>query len=135
VIVVNTNQFRQLGVPSGALFAILRQVAQQHGHTIAIPEMVMVETLAHYRHEVGTHITQIEKGQRGLRRCGVSIDINFPNVELMVQLREEELHKHITVLEPPEGAAWEALQREAQRRRPADVDWDKKGAGSRDVLI
>jgi hypothetical protein len=123
VIVVDTNQFDQLDVPSGALFAILRQIAQQHGHTLAIPEMVMVETLAHYRHKLEAHITAIEKGQRGLRRCGASVDIRLPNVELMVQLRSEELRKHITVLEPPEGAAWEALQREAQRRRPADVDW------------
>jgi PIN domain len=135
VIVVDTNQFDLLKVPSGALFAILRQVAHQHGHTVAIPEMVMVETLAHYRHRIEEHITAIEKGQRGLRRYDAHIDIRLPNVELMVQLRDEELRKHITVLQPPEGAAWEALQREAQRRRPADVDWTKKGAGSRDALI
>ena len=135
MIVVDTNQFDQLNVPSGALFVILRQVAQQHGHTLAIPEMVLVETLAHYRHIVEEHVTAIEKGQRGLRRCGAAIEISMPDVELMVQQRSEELRKHVTVLQPSEGAAWEALQREAQRRRPADVDWDKKGAGSRDALI
>jgi hypothetical protein len=135
VIVVDTNQFDQLNVPSGALFAILRQVAQQHGHTLAIPEMVLVETLAHYRHSVEEHIAAIEKGQRGLRRCGATVEIRLPNVELMVQQRSEELRKHVTVLQPSEGAPWEALQREAQRKRPADVDWAKKGAGSRDALI
>jgi hypothetical protein len=135
VIVVDTNQFDQLNVPSGALFAILRQVAQQHGHTIAIPEMVLVETLAHYRHRVEGHLGAIEKSQRGLRRCGAEIEIRVPDIELMVQLRSEELRKHVTVLQPPEGAAWEALLREAHRRRPADVDWGRKGAGSRDALI
>ena len=135
MIVVDTNQLGWLNVPGGAPFAILRQVAQQRGHALAVPEMVLIETLAHYRHGVEEDIAAIEKGQRGLRSRGANIRAELPNVDTMVRLREEELRKHFTVLLPAEGAAWEALQREAQRRRPADVDWKKKGAGARDSLI
>ncbi len=67
MIVVDTNQFDLLNVPSGALFAILRQVALQHGHTVAIPEMVIVETLAHYRHRIEEHFIDDDEGRRLVR--------------------------------------------------------------------
>ena len=135
MIIVDTNQFYRLNAPSGALFVILRQVAERTSHTLAVPEMVLVETLARYRHEVEENVAAIEKGQRGLGRKGVTVDINLPDIEQMVQLRSAELRKNIDVLQPAEGSAWEALQREAFRRRPADVSWEKKGSGARDSLI
>lgn len=137
MIVIDTNQLSWLNVPSGAAFAILRQVAQQHQHTIAIPEMVLAETLAHYQHDVEQYIAAIERGRRGLLSRGVDIKPKLPDVNRMVELRRTEFHDYVKVLQPTEGSAWEALQREAHRRRPAATDWDpkKSGSGARDALI
>jgi hypothetical protein len=136
VIVLDTNQAELLGVSPSPLFLMVKHVASTHEHELAIPEIVLVEMLAHWRHKVETQLKAVEVATAELERLHAPLAPHgLPNVDKLVERREEVLRDHFTVLPVPEGAAWDGLRREANRQRPADVDWGKKGEGARDVVV
>jgi hypothetical protein len=135
VFVLDTNQLDTLGGPHSPLLAILQRVASAHDTQLAIPDMVLTEHLAHHRRDVGKQLGAIRAALRELDKLDAGADLTLPTVEPSIDRRREEMHERFVVLPAPHGAAQEALEREAFRRRPADVTWDKKGAGARDVVI
>ncbi|MEW2051845.1 PIN domain-containing protein [Streptomyces sp. NPDC005476] len=121
LIVLDTDQLELAGFPDGGVFRMLHTTANLHGHTLAVPQTVAIEHLAHHHFEA-QQLTG-RSPQDAARR------------------RREALHAFFTILPTPEGAAEEALDRVAERRLPAraaSVDGDVGKAeahGIRDTVV
>ncbi|WP_319594448.1 hypothetical protein [Streptomyces sp. ID05-04B] len=121
LIVLDTDQLELAGFPDGGVFRMLHTTAHLHGHTLAVPQAVATEHLAHHRFEARQPTGH--SPQDAARR------------------RREALHAFFAILPTPEGAAEEALDRVAERRLPAraasgDGDDGKAEAhGIRDTVV
>ncbi|MDX3800496.1 hypothetical protein [Streptomyces sp. AK04-3B] len=107
LIVLDTDQLELAGFPEGGVFRMLHTMANLHGHTLAVPQTVAMEHLAHH-HFVAQQLAGSSSEDAGRRR-------------------REALHAYFTILPTPEGAAEEALDRVTARRLPAraaSVDGD-----------
>ncbi|MFK0238716.1 PIN domain-containing protein [Streptomyces vinaceus] len=122
---------------------MLRKIADLQGRTLALPEMVAIEHVAHYQHEVEQHHTQ---ALRALGALGKAFEADFsPEVRKHTpaeagRARRAALEKVFTILPTPDGAAAEALRREANRQPPAEQTWstgksEVRAGGARDVAI
>lgn len=138
VILLDTNQVHDRS-PDGPFVRMLQKIAQQTGHDLVLPEMVSEEHLARYRHEVESATVQVEKAERALHRLVPSWPVETPSADIVIKeavdARKAQLERIFRIHPTPEGAHREALQREANRRRPAKTSWDAAGAGARDVVI
>lgn len=121
LIVLDTDQLELAGFPDGGVFRMLHTTADLHGHTLAVPQTVAIEHLAH---------RQFEAQQ-----------LTGRSSEDAARRWREALHAFFTILPTPEGAAEEALDRVAERRLPAraasvDGDVGKAEANSiRDTVV
>ncbi|MBK6016634.1 hypothetical protein [Streptomyces sp. MBT53] len=109
MIVLDTDQLELAGFPDGGVFRMLHTTADLHGHTLAVPQTVAMEHLAH-RH--------FEAQQLAGRSS-----------EDAARRRREALHAFFTILPTPEGAAEKAFHRVAERRLPARAASVDGGAG------
>ncbi|MFZ3551724.1 PIN domain-containing protein [Streptomyces sp. 4.24] len=143
MIVLDTNQLKHAAFPHGAILGMLRKIADLHGRTLALPEMVAIEHVAHYQHEIEQQHTQ---ALRALRALGKAFDTDFSQEVRKhtpadaATARRAALEKVFTVLPTPKGAAKEALRREANRQPPAEQTWSTSNGevparGARDVVI
>ncbi|WP_333746269.1 PIN domain-containing protein [Streptomyces sp. IBSBF 2950] len=144
MIVLDTNQLRHAAFPHGTVLGMLRKIAALGGHTLALPEMVVVEHVAHHRHEVEQSLTLARKALSTLGKAfgqDLTEHVASLSAEDAVQKRRAELEESFTLLSNPSGAADEALAREANRRAPAEQVWEDnegkpvKAHGARDALI
>ncbi|WP_055528260.1 hypothetical protein [Streptomyces graminilatus] len=121
LIVFDADQLELVGFPDGGVFRMLHSTANLYGHTLAVPQTVAMEHLAHHRFEV----------QQSTGR----------SPEEAAQRRHDALHTLLTILPTPEGAAEEALDRVACGRLPdrtvsADGDDGKlKDHAVRDTVV
>ncbi|MFI5823757.1 hypothetical protein ACIA8I_32420 [Streptomyces rishiriensis] len=99
LIVLDTDQLELVGFPDGAVFKMLHTTAHLHGHTLAVPQTVAIEHLAHHRFEAE--------------------QLTGRPPEEAAQRRREALHASFTILPTPQGAREEALDRVANCRLPA----------------
>ncbi|MCX5097769.1 hypothetical protein OOK36_56050 [Streptomyces sp. NBC_00365] len=67
MIVLDTNQLRHAAFPHGAVLGMLRKIAEISGMTLALPEMVVIEHVAHHRHEIEVSLTSARKALAALR--------------------------------------------------------------------
>ncbi|WP_042404655.1 PIN domain-containing protein [Streptacidiphilus carbonis] len=143
MIVLDTNQLRQAGFPNGPVAGLLRQVALRLRQDIALPEMVLIEHLAHHRRQVELTLGKARDALSTLSG-DFDADLTQPLMSLTaqkaVEIRETDLRTTFRVLPAPEGSAQEALRREANRLPPAEQEWSDsnklvKARGARDVLI
>jgi hypothetical protein len=144
VIVLDTNQLFHAAFPHGAVLGMLRKIAEISGQTLALPEMVVVEHVAHHRHEIEVNLTDARKA---LSPLGKAFDMDLTETiaplsgEHGAEKRRVELESSFTVLPTPPGAAEEALAREANRLPPAEQVWvdndgnSVKARGARDAVI
>ncbi|MFD8992716.1 PIN domain-containing protein [Streptomyces goshikiensis] len=143
MIVLDTNQLKHAAFPHGALLGMLRKIADLHGRTLALPEMVAIEHVAHYQHEVEQQHAQ---ALRALGALAKAFDKDFSQEVRMHtpadagEARRAALEKVFTILPTPDGAAAEALRREANRQPPAEQTWstgkgEVRAGGARDVAI
>ncbi|MER5870532.1 PIN domain-containing protein [Streptomyces sp. NPDC002044] len=144
MIILDTNQLKHVAFPHGPVLGMLRKIAALNNRTLALPEMVAIEHVAHYQHEVEEQHSQ---ALRALRALGKAFDKDFAkevrahNPADAGAARSAALREVFTILPTPEGAAAEALRREANRLPPAKQDWTASeggkstARGARDVAI
>jgi hypothetical protein len=138
VILLDTNQL--LGKPPGApLLRMLKKAAEDTSHEVVLPEMVLEEYLAHYRHEVGEAAQAARKGIRDLQRLVTRWPGNedpLRSLEDSAELgRRAEITDMFRIHPVPAGAWREAMVREARRQPPAKTSWEQPGSGARDVAV
>lgn len=99
--------------------------------------MVLIEHLAHHRQQVETRVKAARDAVHALDELDARPHPAFspPDADQSVKVRRETLEGTFMVLPTPKGAEREGMVREANRRRPADQAWNKKGAGGRDVVV
>ncbi len=143
MIVLDTNQLKTAAFPHGPVLSMLRKVAEIHAMDLALPEMVLVEHAAHFRHEIDLALTA---GRKALSVLGPAFDVdmgswlNDRDANRAADSRQAHLRRVFRVLPTPPGAAEEALKREANRLPPAEPAWtldgrEVKARGARDVTI
>lgn len=138
MIVLDTNQIRLLNVPHGAVYLLLEQIAAVQEHPLALPQMVLDEHLAHYRHDVEVALRAVQSGSDALDRLVARPypKMILPDPAASMDALEALMRSQFHILETPECAEREGFAREAHRRRPADIAWEeKKRGGGRDVVV
>ncbi|MEU0567955.1 PIN domain-containing protein [Nonomuraea sp. NPDC005983] len=138
MIVLDTNQLHHLQPPAGAPLSMLRTVAFQTGHALAVPEIALEEHHAHYAHETKELHQTATSAIRSLNARLRYSRTNDPDELQLARLMESvsiELREFFTILPTPDWAARESLLREARRLAPAKRSWDGKGEGARDAAI
>jgi hypothetical protein len=138
VILLDTNQL--LGKPPGApLLRMLKKAAEDTGHEVVLPEMVLEEYLAHYRHDVGEAAQAARKGIKDLQRLVARWPGNADSLRSLEDSAEQGRRAEITDMfriHPVPAGAWrEAMLREARRLPPAKTSWEQPGSGARDVAV
>jgi PIN domain len=138
VILLDTNQL--LGKPPGApLLRMLKKAAEDTCHEVVLPEMVLEEYLAHYRHDVDEAARAARKGIRDLQRLVARWPGNADFLRSLEDSAEQGLRTEITDMfriHPVPAGAWrEAMVREARRQPPAKTSWEERGSGARDVAV
>jgi len=138
VILLDTNQL--LGKPPGApLLRMLKKAAEDTCHEVVLPEMVLEEYLAHYRHDVGEAAHAARKGIRDLQRLVARWPGNADTLRSLEDSAEQGRRTEITdmfrIHPVPSGAWREAMVREARRQPPAKTSWEQPGSGARDVAV
>jgi hypothetical protein len=110
MIILDTNQLDQIKPPRGPLLAVLSRVASDGGHTLAIPEVVLIEHLAHHWHNVSKHATQMSSAARQLSALiGREVEFEEFSQDDVSELQEGHIRSLFTILDTPESAAKEAL--------------------------
>ncbi|WP_405569592.1 PIN domain-containing protein [Streptomyces phaeochromogenes] len=147
MIILDTNQLETLRPPNGPVLRILSKIAKALGGCIALPEMVLVEHMAHKTNRISAANEAYSKAGRALSseidyaRTKKNQSYRFGESGLneadILQQYSDALADVIPVILPtPAWASREALIREAQRRAPAYTRWDSgPGKGARDVAI
>ena len=140
MIVLDTNQLFGKS-PDGVVLRMVQKVAEQTGHDLVLPEVVVEEYLAHYQHEIEQAVKRVRDGIDDLHRlipswAGETAFLR--SVEKFAEkTRRDKLAQLFRVHPTPKDAWREALFREAHRRPPAKTSWEKgkPGSGARDVAI
>ncbi|MET8102261.1 PIN domain-containing protein [Streptomyces sp. NPDC005236] len=144
MIVLDTNQLRHAAFPHGPILGMLRKIAEVHDRELALPEMVVVEHVAHHRHDVEEALSA---ARRALTTVGGAFGQDLTSSlepftgPAAADMRREHLESVFTILPSPPGAADEALRREANRLPPAEQVWSTsdgkpvKARGARDTAI
>jgi len=144
VIVLDTNALVGRGYGPSPSSTLLRALAAETGHPLAIPQEVLDEYLAKYEREVAPLIDagSAEKllasvphwRDRGAVARG-DAGASLPSLAPAIKERRESLTKRpstrFAVLETPPGAADEGIRREKSRRPPATAG----GHEARDVVV
>ncbi|WP_432485700.1 PIN domain-containing protein [Kineococcus esterisolvens] len=129
-IYLDTNVLPRKGpLRSAALDALLR-IAQQRRQVVAIPEIVVHESV-NARYE--SVLNEVEKLRKAVSEASSFFDVDpvyLPEPEEVATNWEETLRHTFEVIPDAPDHALEALRREARRVRPAS-----KGKGARDSLI
>jgi hypothetical protein len=138
VISLDTNQVLHK-TPDGAVLRMLHKVAEQTDHDLVLPEMVVEEYLAHYRHDVQVAAKKARDAIDYLRRLFPSWHGQVPSFGSVDQMaetsRRDQLEKIFRIHPTPSGTWQEALLREARRHPPAKTSWENPGSGARDVAV
>lgn len=144
MIVLDTNQLEHVAFPHGAVLGMLRKIAELQQQSLAIPEMVVVEHIAHYRHRVEQALTTARKALATLDKAfdqDLLSHVEGLSVDAAAEKQQAALGKSFKILPTPSGAAEEALRREANRIAPSEQVWEvgngkpMKARGARDVTI
>ena len=144
MIVLDTNQLDKTSPPRGPVLGMLRRIARDAGHELAIPEVVLQEHQAHHWHDVEKQASVMQRAGRllnGYLDEDVASQLPRFNFDAVIRKRADELGSIFKVLFPSDEAVREAIKRETFRRRPANAIWEDDkgervtGSGARDALV
>jgi hypothetical protein len=134
LIILDTNVLPRHGSLAGPAVALVHAIAQKTGHKVALPAIVVEETVAELDRELGKEWGKARTAAEALARFFPGYRIHQPDLAKRVEQWRADLKRSFTILDPPPGAADEALRREARRIAPTRSAGDK-GIGARDALI
>lgn len=144
MIVLDTNALRGGGYGPSTSATLLRALAAETGHTLALPREVLEEFVASLERDVEPVIAagDVQRllgivpfwlGRSDAAR-GVGVT-HWPSVAAVLDDRRDSLTRRLStrfeILATPDGAADEAMDREKSRRPPATPT----GRGARDVVV
>lgn len=144
MIVLDTNALRGSAYGPASSATLLRGLAREVGHPLAVPREVFDEFVTSFERDVAALISAGESERllsvvpHWLGRADVARSVQgaaLPSLSSAVQERRDSLTTRATtrvhVLDTPSGAAEEGLAREKSRRPPATAS----GHEARDVVV
>jgi hypothetical protein len=110
---------------------VLVALARETGQELALPSLVLEEGVSARRREIEDAFSTLEASHKESRKFAAIPPLpELPVPGELAREYGEELRRTFPIVPLPDGAAEEALRREAHRERPA-----RSGAGARDVAI
>jgi hypothetical protein len=134
MIILDTNVLPRRGSLAGPTIALVRAVAQKTGHEVALPAIVVEESVAELSRELSALWEKARTVADALAGFFPGYRIDQPDLNERGKQWRTELEQAFTILDPPAGAAEEALRREAHRIAPTRAGGEK-GSGARDALM
>lgn len=144
MIVLDTNALRGGAYGPATSATLLRGLAAETGHQLALPQEVVAETLASFERELAplveaaevSHLLERVPSWLGRSACARGVaDASLPSLVFAVKERRESLTERpstrFVILATPAGAADEGIAREKSRRPPATA----RGHEARDVVV
>jgi hypothetical protein len=136
LIILDTNVLPRHGSLGGPVVALVRAIAQKTGHKVALPAIVVEESVAELTRELSKAWDKAKVAAEALTQFFPGYRIDQPNLAKCVEQWQADLKRSFTILDAPPGAANEALHREAHRILPTRSAGPKgSGSGARDALI
>jgi hypothetical protein len=116
--------------------ALVRAIAQKTGHEVTLPAIVVEESVAELSRELNKAWDRARLAAEAFAQFFPGYRIAQPNLTARIERWRIDLDRSFTILDPPPGAANEALRREAHRIAPTLSAGSKgSGSGARDALI
>ncbi len=135
MIILDTNVLPRHGSLAGPTFALVRAIAKKTGHDLALPAIVVEESVAEFDRELRNEWDKAKAAEKALARFFPQYRIDHPDLSKRVEQWRADLMRSFTTLDAPPGAADEALRREAHRRAPTRSGPKGSGISARDALI
>jgi PIN domain-containing protein len=136
LIVLDTNVLPRDGSLAGPTIALVQAIAEKTGHQIALPAIVIEESVAIFYRELRKEWDKASTAAKALARFLPGYRIEEPDLIKRAEQWRADLERSFALLEAPPGAADEALRREAHRIAPTRSAGPKgSGSGARDALI
>jgi hypothetical protein len=136
LIILDTNVLPRDGSLAGPVVALVHAIAEKTGHQVAVPAIVVEESVAMFHRELRTQWDKANAAAKTLARFFPGYRIEAPDLVMRAEQWRDDLERSFTLLDAPPGAADEALRREAHRIAPTRSAGPKgSGSGARDALI
>ena len=129
-IYVDTNAIPPHGPLDSIDLSALRAVVMEHGFDVALPRMVVEESIGQRRRHVRAAIERVRSAQHAVREFWKVESPPSPDLDDTVEQWRTHLEGRFRVVETPANAANEALAREIHRIPPT-----RDGKGARDAVI
>ena len=136
MIILDANVLPRHGSLAGPAFALVRAIAEKTGHDVALPAIVVEESVAKFTRELRKAWDRTKTAEQALAEFFPGYRIDQPDLSKRVEQWRKDLKRSFAILDTPPGAAEEALRREAHRIAPTRSAGPKgSGIGARDALI
>ena len=129
-IYVDTNAIPPHGPLDSIDLSALRAVVMEHGFDVALPRMVVEESIGQRRRHVRAAIERVRSAQHAVREFWKVESPPPPDLDDTVEQWRTHLEGRFRIVETPANAANEALAREIHRIPPT-----RDGKGARDAVI
>lgn len=129
-IYLDTNILPRKGPLRSASIDALLRIAREHGQEVAIPEIVLHESINARYDSVRAEIEKLRKALADASNFFEVPPIYLPDIDEVVTKWEQSVRSLFRIIPDKPEHALESLRREARRVRPAS-----KGRGARDSLI
>jgi len=138
IVLDTTETFADLRL-EGLDYALLRSYVSGHPVTLLVPQIVVEETINHYKEQLATAVEQVKAGLRAIKRLAPNLTdkLDFHcDLDEEVAAYRDNLQKKLKSLhaqQPSYDAIRMSLlvRRALERRKP----FDSKGGGFRDSLL
>jgi hypothetical protein len=137
VIILDTNQLRANRTLDTPMLGVLQAVANQTGHRLGLPSLVVDEVVASFRRDLvdkGKALDESVKVLKELDRDWGGAAYMLPDPEESARTLRAKLYARFEVLPGSPDIAVAALNREIERQLPA-YEAGGSGCGARDVAI
>jgi hypothetical protein len=112
-------------------FETLLILAQECHQDVALPELVLRESVAHRQREIEGAFGTLRSAYEKVRvYVDEIVEPNLPSSQMLAESWERNLKQKVKILETPKNAFEDAIFREIQRIRPT-----REGRGARDAVI
>jgi hypothetical protein len=135
LIILDANVLPQHGSLAGPPFALVQAIAKKTGHDVALPAIVVEESVAKFTRELRKAWDRTKRAEQALAEFFPGYRIEQPDLGKRVGQWRKDLKRSFAILDTPPGAADEALRREAHRIAPTRFGPKDSGIGARDALI
>lgn len=106
-------------------------LAQECHQDVALPELVLRESIAHRQREIEEAFGTLKNAQEKARvYFDKIVESNLPHPQILTDSWASKLKQKVKIIEPPPNVFEEAIFREIQRIRPT-----REGRGARDAVI